>query len=73
MDWEDLFNSKFLMFDSEGAEIITGNPDEIKSFIDSLLEKLRGKYYYHIENSLGTKEADYIDKMINNTPEGKKI
>ena len=25
----------------------------------------REKYYYEIENSTGTKEADYIDKQVN--------
>jgi len=29
------------------------------------LKDQRDKYYYHIENSVSTKEADYIDKMVN--------
>ena len=39
--------------------------EEISPVIESLLKKQREKYYYEIENSTGTKEADYIDKQVN--------
>ena len=39
--------------------------DKSKPIIKSLLKTQREKYYYEIENSTGTKEADYIDKQVN--------
>ena len=35
-----------------------------KAYIKGKKEQ-RDKYYYEIENSTGTKEADYIDKQVN--------
>ena len=42
-----------------------------ESNVESLLKKQREKYYYEIENSTGTKEADYIDKQVNGGSESK--
>ena len=42
----------------------------IDSKIESLLKNKRDKYYYEIENSTGTKEADYIDKQVNGGSDG---
>jgi hypothetical protein len=68
MNWEeDLVND----FDNKFVDRISGDMwqstsrEDIKKFIHSLLKQQRDKYYYHIENSVSTKEADYIDRMVN--------
>ena len=73
MNWEDELKKEIiaLMFDyyDHGANMHTIIPDAsanvIIDSVKSLLKNQRDKYYYQIENSVGTKEADYIDKQVN--------
>ena len=78
MDWKDELKKKwYLHTRKEGqqpykAELsFTTCEEEVIEFIESLLKKQREKYYYEIENSTGTKEADYIDKQVNGGSESK--
>jgi len=55
--------------DSYGETYIDAEWYDVWLWIEQKLKEAckeqREKYYYHIENSSGTKEADYIDKMVN--------
>ena len=77
-DWKDELKKKwYLHTRKEGQQpykadlSFTTCEEEVIEFIESLLKKQREKYYYEIENSTGTKEADYIDKQVNGGSESK--
>ena len=70
MNWKDNFRKLYSPEassdpDPERLLAYNGLIDKIIEDISELLKEQREKYYYHIENSSGTKEADYIDKMVN--------
>ena len=62
------FEEKFCFRDNENEYhniFLSIRPNIVWLWIEQKLKDQREKYYYHIENSFGTKEADYIDKMVN--------
>jgi len=74
MNWKDELKKKEIQyvtnFQGHNAECDTFPTGYIlvtdaEKLIESLLKTQREKYYYEIENSTGTKEADYIDKQVN--------
>ena len=69
--WEEELKKRwYLHHHNKELGHFTTCDEEVISFIKSLLEEQRDKYYYEIENSVGTGEADYIDKKVN-APEPK--
>ena len=67
-DWKEDIDKKYGITSSVDPDYRFLKAERIGTLIadiGDLLKKQREKYYYEIENSTGTKEADYIDKQVN--------
>ena len=70
LNWKDEYKKEFCNYVlTIDTDIPFATPIKILEWLEPTIEDLlktqREKYYYEIENSTGTKEADYIDKQVN--------